>query len=66
MSSASHSFSALQSNSETVDQFPDKGLDHLSITENMDYLQSTVTPFDFYLPVQVILNPNNSLEHITV
>lgn len=48
------------------DEFPDKGLSHLKKVEYLDLLQSTVTPFDFYSPVQVIKNPEKNDEFITV
>lgn len=47
-------------------EFPDKGLSHLRKVEYLDLLQSTVTPFDFYSPVQIIRHPKKNDEFLTV
>ena len=51
---------------ENHKEYPDDGLSHLTLSKGKDLLQSTITPFDYYNPIQVIKHPKNEGEFITV
>ena len=49
-----------------IQGYPADGLSHLALSKGKDLLQSTITPFDYYNPIQVIKHPKNEGEFITV